>query len=119
EYEIGKPKYKVKEIGNSERTGTEITFLPDATIFRTTEYKYETIAARLRELAFLNRGIRLTLLDKREKDEKGNHPQEVFFSEGGLKEFVQFLDGTRESLIPEPIMAEGDRDNIRVEVALQ
>jgi DNA gyrase subunit B len=119
EYEIGKPKYKVREVGNSERTGTEISFLPDATIFRTTEYKYETIAARLRELAFLNRGIRLTLMDKRERDEKGNHPQDVFFSEGGLKEFVQFLDGTRESLIPEPIVAEGDRDGIRVEVAIQ
>jgi len=119
EYEIGKPKYSVKEIGKTNKTGTEITFLPDATIFRTTEYKYDTIAARLRELAFLNKGIRLTLTDKREKDEKGNHPMEVFYSEGGLKEFVQFLDGTRESLIPEPIMMEGDRDNIRVEVALQ
>ncbi|MFI5135005.1 MAG: DNA topoisomerase (ATP-hydrolyzing) subunit B [Chitinophagales bacterium] len=119
EYEIGKPKYPVKETGKTERSGTEITFLPDATIFKTTEYKYDTIAARLRELSFLNRGIRLTLTDKREKDDKGNHPQEVFYSEGGLKEFVQFLDGTRESLIPEPIMMEGERDNIRVEVALQ
>jgi DNA gyrase subunit B len=119
EYEIGKPKYPVKEIGKTDRTGTEVSFLPDSTIFKTTEYKYETIAARLRELAFLNRGIRLSLTDKREKDDKGNHPSEVFYSEGGLKEFVQFLDGTREPLIPEPIMVEGDRDGIRVEVALQ
>src|SRR6185436_19747819 len=107
------------EIGKTDKTGTEVSFLPDSTIFKTTEYKYDTIAARLRELAFLNKGIRLSLTDKREKDEKGNTPTEVFYSEGGLKEFVQFLDGTRESLIPEPIMAEGDRDNIRVEVALQ
>jgi DNA gyrase subunit B len=119
EYEIGKPKYAVKEIGKTDRSGTEVSFLPDPMIFKTTEYKYDTIAARLRELAFLNKGIRLSLTDKREKDEKGNHPSEVFYSEGGLKEFVQFLDGTRESLIPEPIMVEGDRDGIRVEVALQ
>jgi DNA gyrase subunit B len=119
EYEIGKPKYAVKEIGKTDRSGTEVSFLPDPTIFKTTEYKYDTIAARLRELAFLNKGIRLSLTDRREKDEKGNHPSEVFYSEGGLKEFVQFLDGTREPLIVEPIMVEGDRDGIRVEVALQ
>lgn len=119
EYECGKPRAGVKEIGNSEKTGTDIIFLPDATIFKVTEFKYETIAARLRELAYLNRGIRLTLTDKREKDEKGNFVTEVFYSEGGLKEFVQFLDGTRESLISEPITMEGDRDQIKVEVALQ
>jgi len=119
EYDRGKPRYPVKETGKSDRTGTEISFLPDPTIFKTTEYKYDTIAARLRELAFLNKGIRLVLTDKREKDEKGKHPSETFYSEGGLKEFVQFLDGTREALIPEPIMMEGDRDGIRVEVALQ
>jgi DNA gyrase subunit B len=119
EYEIGKPKYAVKEIGKTDRSGTEVSFLPDPTIFKTTEYKYDTIAARLRELAFLNKGIRLSLTDRREKDDKGNHPSEVFYSEGGLKEFVQYLDATREPLIPEPIMVEGDRDGIRVEVALQ
>jgi DNA gyrase subunit B len=119
EYERGKPKEPVKMIGKTDRTGTEVTFLPDDTIFRVTEYKYETIAARLKELCFLNRGIKLTLTDKREKDEKGNVVSETFFSEGGLKEFVQYLDGTRESIIPEPIYAEGTRENVIVEIALQ
>ncbi len=119
EYERGKPMYKVKEIGTTDRTGTEITFIPDNTIFKIVEYKYETIAARLRELSFLNKGIKLTLTDKREKDESGNHITETFHSQGGLKEFVQFLDATREPLLPEPISIEGTRDLVAVEIALQ
>jgi DNA gyrase subunit B len=109
EYAIGVPQYAVKEIGFSERTGTTVTFLPDATIFTATEYKYETVATRLRELAFLNRGIRITLTDVREKDEEGNPLFEEFYSEGGLREFVEYLDSTREKLIPEAIYMEGDK----------
>ena len=109
EYAIGVPQYAVKEIGFSERTGTTVTFLPDATIFTSTEYKYETVATRLRELAFLNRGIRITLTDVREKDEDGNPLFEEFYSEGGLREFVEYLDSTREKLIPEAIYMEGDK----------
>jgi DNA gyrase subunit B len=119
EYERGKPKEPVRVIGKTNHTGTEVTFLPDNTIFKITEYKYDTIAARLRELAFLNKGISLSLTDKREKDEKGEFLSEVFLSQGGLKEFVQYLDGTRESIIPEPIVIEGTRDNVMVEIALQ
>jgi DNA gyrase subunit B len=119
EYERGKPMYKVKEIGKTDRTGTEITFIPDPTIFKVVEYKYETIAARLRELSFLNKGIKLSLTDKREKDEQGNFETETFLSQGGLKEFVQFLDATREPLIPDPIHIEGTRDLVAVEIALQ
>ncbi|MEO6168027.1 MAG: DNA topoisomerase (ATP-hydrolyzing) subunit B [Chitinophagales bacterium] len=119
EYERGKPMYSVKQTGKSDRTGTEVTFLPDATIFKVTEYKYDTIEARLKELSFLNKGIKLSLTDRREKDENGNHPSEVFLSKGGLKEFVQYLDGTRVPLIPEPIVVEGSRDQVIVEIALQ
>jgi len=117
EYAIGVPQYPVKEIGFSERTGTTVTFLPDATIFTATEYKYETVATRLRELAFLNRGIRITLTDSREKDEEGNPLFEEFYSEGGLREFVEYLDSTREKLIPEAIYMEGDK-GIPVQVAM-
>jgi DNA gyrase subunit B len=117
EYAIGVPQYPVKEIGFSERTGTTVTFLPDATIFTAHEYKYETVATRLRELAFLNRGIRIALTDAREKDEEGNPTTEEFYSEGGLREFVEYLDSTREKLIPEAIYMEGDK-GIPVQVAM-
>ncbi|MCS6991680.1 MAG: DNA topoisomerase (ATP-hydrolyzing) subunit B [Chitinophagales bacterium] len=119
EYERGVPKYEVKELGPTNRRGTEVTFLPDSTIFKTTEFKYDTIAARLRELAFLNKGVRLTLTDKRERDDQGNYISEVFYSEGGLKEFVAYLDMNRTPLIDEPIFMEGEREQVRVEVALQ
>jgi DNA gyrase subunit B len=119
EYERGKPMYPVKQSGKSELTGTTVTFLPDPTIFKVTEYKYDTIEARLKELSFLNKGISLSLTDRREKDENGNHPKEVFLSKGGLKEFVQYLDNTRTPLIPEPIVVEGARDQVMVEIALQ
>ncbi|MEP7128939.1 MAG: DNA gyrase subunit B, partial [Chitinophagales bacterium] len=119
EYERGKPMYAVKQTGKSDLTGTEVTFLPDPTIFKVTEYKYDTIEARLKELSFLNRGIKLSLTDRREKDENGNYPSEIFLSKGGLKEFVQYLDGTRVPLIPEPIVVEGSRDQVMVEIALQ
>ncbi len=119
EYACGKPLYPVKQTGKSDSTGTSTTFLPDPTIFKTTEFKYDTIEARLKELSFLNKGIKLSLTDRREKDENGNHPTEVFLSKGGLKEFVQYLDGTRVPLIPDPIVVEGARDQVMVEIAMQ
>lgn len=117
EYQIGKPLYPVKEIGVSDETGTTVTFKPDDTIFTVTEYKYETIATRLRELSFLNKGIRILLTDLREKDEEGNPVSDKFESQGGLVEFVEYLDSTREKLIPEAIYMEGDK-TIPVQVAM-
>jgi len=120
EYNIGKPLYDVKSIGDTDKRGTIVTFTPDATIFtQTTEYRYDTLAARLRELAYLNKGIKLTLTDERDEDDNGDYKTELFLSEGGLKEFVQFLDGNRPSLIEEPIYVEGIKNGIPVELALQ
>ena len=119
EYSIGKPQTGVDVIGDTDETGTTVTFWPDHTIFQHTVYNYDTLASRLRELSFLNKGISLTLTDKREKDEEGNFIGETFFSEGGLKEFVKYLDGTREALIPEPIYAEGEKAGVPVEIAFQ
>jgi len=120
EYERGKPLFPVKEIGVSDKTGTIQTFQPDAEIFTlTTEYKFETLATRLRELAFLNKGIRLTLTDEREPNEDGSFVMEEFFSEGGLREFVKYLDGTRVAIIPDPIYLEGVKQGIPVELAFQ
>lgn len=119
EYEIGKPMYDVKEVGVSEKTGTIVTFLPDNTIFTTTEYNYGTLTSRIRELAFLNKGIRLTITDLREKDEKGNPVSETFYSEGGLREFVEYIDATREKLIDEVIYMEGERNGVPIEIAMQ
>ncbi|QBQ40234.1 DNA topoisomerase (ATP-hydrolyzing) subunit B [Sphingobacterium psychroaquaticum] len=120
EYEKGKPQYDVKEIGTSDITGTIVTFRPDPEIFTmTTVYNYDTLANRLRELAFLNKGVRLTLTDERELLEDGTKKSDEFYSEGGLQEFVKFLDGTRHSLIPEPIYVEGIKQGIPVELALQ
>ena len=117
EYSCGKPLYDVKEVGESDKTGTTVFFQPDGDIFTTLEYKYETLAGRMRELAYLNRGIRITLKDHR-PDDAGNLREETFFSEGGLKEFVNYLDGTREKLLPEPIYVEGEKGGIPVEVAM-
>jgi DNA gyrase subunit B len=120
EYEKGKPLYSVKEVGTTDIQGTEVTFTPDDTIFSETQtYNFETLQNRLRELAYLNKGIHLTLTDEREKDEEGNFREEIFFSEGGLKEFITFIDGTREKLIPEPIYCENDKYGIPVEIAFQ
>ncbi|MGJ1268491.1 DNA topoisomerase (ATP-hydrolyzing) subunit B [Sphingobacterium spiritivorum] len=120
EYEKGKPKYDVKAIGESERTGTTVTFFPDPEIFTmTTVYNYDTLSNRLRELAFLNKGIRLTIVDEREILDDGSFRKDVFFSEGGLQEFVKFLDGNRQSLIPNPIYVEGIKQGVPVELALQ
>ncbi|GAA0876093.1 DNA topoisomerase (ATP-hydrolyzing) subunit B [Wandonia haliotis] len=118
EYQIGKPLYAVKEVGESDKTGTEVTFHPDDSIFETTVYNFETLAARMRELAFLNKGIRIVLVDKREQDEEGNFLANEFFSEGGLAEFCQYLDRNREPIIEEIIYVEGEKDGIPVEVAM-
>ena len=118
EYSIGKPLYDVKVVGESQETGTEVTFKPDGTIFESTEYNFDTLAARMRELAFLNKGITITLTDLRVQDENGESPTTNYHSEGGLKEFAQYLDRNREALISDLIYFEGERENIPVEVAL-
>jgi DNA gyrase subunit B len=118
EYQIGKPMYDVKVVGESNITGTIVTFQPDASIFNVLEYRYDTLSARLRELAYLNKGIRLTITDERELVDDMPRTEE-FYSEGGLREFVKYLDGTRHALIPDPIYVEGVKQNIPVELALQ
>ena len=118
EYKIGVPQYPVKEVGTTDRTGTSVLFKPDDTIFTVTEYKYETVAGRLRELSFLNAGIRIELKDLRELDENGVPRSDDFFSEGGLREFVMYLDATREPLLTEPIYMEGDKNGVPVQVAM-
>ncbi len=119
EYAIGKPQYDVKEIGETKDRGTTVSFWPDMTIFQVGEFNYDTLASRLRELSFLNKGIRLTLTDLRNKNEDGTFVNDNFLSEGGLSEFVRYLDGTREALIPEPIYAEGEKAGVPVEIAFQ
>ncbi|MEN9977644.1 MAG: hypothetical protein RLZZ493_1390 [Bacteroidota bacterium] len=118
EYSIGKPLYPVREIGTTDVTGTIVTFQPDGTIFESTEYNFDTLAARMRELAFLNKGIKITLTDLRDIDDNGKAKSTLFYSEGGLKEFAQYLDRNREPLIPDTIHFEGEREGIPVEVAL-
>jgi DNA gyrase subunit B len=118
EYSIGKPLYSVKEIGTSNKTGTRVHFVPDDTIFTTTVYNYDTVANRMRELSYLNKGINITLEDLRELDDNGVPIKDLFYSEGGLREFVEYLDASREKLIDEPIYMEGEKQNIPVEVAM-
>ena len=117
EYSKGVPKEPIREIGKTDISGTVIHFKPDDEIFVNSKYNSETIASRLRELSFLNAGIKIKLVDHRESEEDENHTQE-FFSEGGLSEFVAYLDNTRESLIPNPIFIEGDKGDVPVQVAL-
>ncbi len=119
EYKIGKPQYDVKEVGTTDKRGTEIWFKPDSEIFAVTEYSFETLSHRLRELAFLNKGIKLSLLDKRETDDDGNFISKNYFSERGLAEFVEFLDEGREKLIPDTMFMEGEKNDIPVEIAMQ
>jgi len=118
EYSRGIPQYAVRVVGESDRRGTTVHFKPDSEIFSVLEYNYETVSARLRELAFLNPGIRINLKDLRDRDDKGQPRTDTFFSEGGLKEFVAYLDSTREKLIPEPIYVENQESMIPVQVAL-
>ncbi|MFK7903604.1 MAG: DNA topoisomerase (ATP-hydrolyzing) subunit B [Chitinophagales bacterium] len=119
EYSIGAPLYPVKEVGETDERGTITTFLPDDSIFTTTVYKYDTLASRLRELSYLNKGIKLVLIDEREKAEDGSFVSDVFLSEGGLTEFVTYLDSTRQALTTKPIHLEETKDMVVVEVALQ
>ncbi|MBK7182964.1 MAG: DNA topoisomerase (ATP-hydrolyzing) subunit B [Bacteroidetes bacterium] len=118
EYNIGKPLYDVKEVGKTDYRGTIVTFQPDASIFTTTVYHYDILSARIRELAYLNKGIYITLTDMREKDAEGNPISEMFHSDGGLREFVEYLDATRERLIEDVIYMEGEKNGIPVEVAM-
>lgn len=118
EYSKGKPVTSVETIGDTDYRGTIVTFWPDDTIFTTTEYKHETLANRLRELSFLNKGISLTLNDERLIQDQAV-ASETYYSEGGLKEFVQYLDQTRHLIIPEPIYVEGEKGGVPVEVAFQ
>ena len=119
EYERGKALYPAKPIGETTEKGTTVTFVPDDTIFtQTTEFNYETLATRMRELSFLNKGLTITLEDKRVTDEEGNNPVELFYSDEGLPEFVRYLDATREPLIANIISMEGEKNGVPVEVAM-
>ncbi|MGB1349396.1 MAG: DNA topoisomerase (ATP-hydrolyzing) subunit B [Flavobacteriaceae bacterium] len=119
EYERGKPMYPVKSIGETDKRGTVVTFKPDSQIFtQTLEYNYETLANRMRELAFLNKGITVIIVDKREKDDKGEYLSETFYSEEGLSEFIKYLDETREPIMKSVIAFEGEKNGIPVEVAM-
>ncbi len=118
EYSCGIPQYDVREIGTTDKRGTTIEFTPDNSIFYVSEYSFDTLSNRLRELSFLNKNIKLTITDLRV--EEGKEPRtETFYSELGLKEFILYLDNTREKIIPEPIYAEGEKHGIPVEIAFQ
>ncbi len=119
EYEKGKSLYPVKSVGESSETGTIVTFHPDVEIFtQTIEYSYETLSNRMRELSYLNKGVTISITDRRQKDEEGNFVSDTFYSDEGLKEFVRFLDSNREPLIKEVISMEGEKNGIPVEVAM-
>ncbi len=119
EYAQGIPQTDVHVVGASSRTGTTITFRPDPVIFETTEYKYDILANRLREMSYLNKGLRLTLTDERDLDAEGNPKYEEFHSEGGLVEFLQYIDNTRHSLTENPIYVAASADDVMVEAAFQ
>ena len=121
EFSCGVPQGKMEIIGDTteEDHGTIITFKPDTSIFTVSEYDYETLASRLRELAYLNKGVRLSITDLRTKNEQGDFPHDEFYSTEGLKEFVKFLDASRESLIDNTIYIDTEKDGVPVEVAMQ
>ena len=120
EYKQGKEQYLVKEEGATDLKGTEVIFYPDPEIFEALEYQYDILATRMRELSFLNKGLTIVMTDERSesKNEDGSSPVETFYSEKGLSEFVEFLDGTREKLIQNVVSVEGEKNGIPVEVAL-
>ena len=118
EYSKGKPLYAVKVVGETEKRGTRINFHPDPEIFTTTEYDYGTLVNRLRELAYLNKGIELSIFDERKLDD-GTNQSDVFYSQNGLRDFLSYLDQNRESLMPEPIYIEGEKQGIPIEIAMQ
>ena len=119
EYARGIPTGPVKTLGDSDKTGTIVTFRPDHTIFETTEYSFQTLSGRIRELSYLNKGLHLSLTDEREIGEDGEFKKVEFYSQGGLKEFVKYLDETRQPLIEEAIYVTGKEENVEVEVAMQ
>ena len=119
EYVKGHPQYDVRQVGTTDKRGTVVEFTPDDEIFTVTEYNYDTLCSRLRELAYLNKGIRLRITDERTPNEQGEYTSEEFYSENGLKDFIAYLDGAREHLIPEPIYVEGEKQGIPIEIAMQ
>jgi DNA gyrase subunit B len=119
EYSKGKPQYDVKVIGESSHSGTEIRFKPDNTIFLVMEYDFDILAARLRELAFLNKGITLTLTDERSENNGEGFKNETFFSLNGLSDFIEYLDENREKLIPDTINMEGEKNGIPIEISMR
>jgi DNA gyrase subunit B len=119
EFSCGKPLYPVKQIGESTKRGTTQYFEPDLSIFQASEYNYDTLASRMRELSYLNKGVSITLTDERKQNEDGTFLSETFYSQGGLKEFVEYLDANREKLSDTVIYMEGERNGIPVEVAMQ
>jgi len=119
EFEYGKPVHPVKEIGKTNQRGTLIWFIPDDSIFITTEYKFGTLATRLKELAFLNKGITLEIIDEREEKENGDFLKDRYYSEEGLKDFITYLDGGREKIMETPIYMEGEKENVPVEIVMQ
>ncbi len=120
EYSKGKPLYAVKEVGTTDKRGTKITFHPDGSIFTVTEYKYDTLLERMRELAYLNKGITIDITDLREMKEDGTPMRaDHFFSDKGLRDFIAYLDENREKMMPEAIYIEGERKGIPIEIAMQ
>lgn len=119
QYHFGKPVEDVKVIGTSDQHGTQVHFIPDNTIFTTTKYNYTTLCNRLRELAYLNKGLHLTITDLRTLDAEEKPVSNTFYSEKGLYDFIQYLDGSREKLIPEPICIECEKNGVPIEIALQ
>ena len=118
EYQRGIPQYDVKKVGKTEKNGTTVHFAPDHEIFTSLEYNFDTVASRLRELSYLNKGITINLIDHRDVDAEGNQLSRKFYSEGGLTEFVIFLDSNREKLIPDPVYMEREKGETPVQVAL-
>jgi len=119
EYKIGQPQEDVKVIGETDKNGTTIWFKPDLTIFTESVYELEILSTRLRELAFLNKGIQLSITDERVEEEDNFHPKTTFHSDKGLIDFIAYLDETREKLMPEPINIEGEKNGVPVEIAMQ
>ncbi|AZQ62021.1 DNA topoisomerase (ATP-hydrolyzing) subunit B [Flammeovirga pectinis] len=118
EYKTGIPQYDVKVVGETDIHGTTVQFWPDLSIFTVGVYNYDTVASRIRELSYLNAGLTIHLQDRREKDDEGNFVGETFHSDGGLAEYVMYLDSTRQTLLPNPIFVEGEKANIQVQVAM-
>ena len=118
EYKRGIPQTEVEQIGETDKTGTQIIFKPDHEIFETLEYNFDTLANRFKELSFLNKGFKIVLIDERVKEKDGEYKKMEFLSEGGLKEFVKYLDEGRASIIESPIYITGNKDNVEVEIAV-